>query len=46
MVDDFYTADKAHLLKALKMATWRHGNDKLEVAGVHAIDEYIAKKTI
>jgi len=42
MTDDFYTADKAHLLKALKMATWRHTDAKLQAAEVQGIDEYIA----
>lgn len=41
MTDDWYTADGAHLLKAEKMATFRHGDLKLETADVHGIDEYI-----
>jgi hypothetical protein len=41
MTNDWYTADKAHLLKALKMATWRNGDAKLQAAGVQGIDEFI-----
>ncbi len=42
MTNDWYTADKVHLLKAEKMATWRNGDAKLETADVHAVDEYIS----
>lgn len=42
MVNDWYTADKAHLQKALKMAAWRNADAKLEAADVQAVDELIA----
>lgn len=42
MTNDFYTADKAHLLKAKKMALFGNGDAKLEAADVQKMDEYIA----
>ena len=39
--NDLYTADGMHLLKAIKMPTWRNGDAKLEAADVQAIDQVI-----
>ena len=41
MTNDWYTADKAHLLKAKKMTLFRNADAKLEAADVTAVDEYI-----
>jgi hypothetical protein len=41
-VQDWYTADQAHLLSAKKMSTWRHGDAKLEAADVVASNQYLA----
>jgi hypothetical protein len=46
MTNDFYTADNAHVLKALKMATWRNGDAKLQSANVQAMDEFIAGRLV
>ena len=41
MTDDYYTPDNMHLLKASKMATWRHGDAKLTSAKVQMMDRLI-----
>lgn len=42
MTLDWYTPDNSHLSVAVKMATWRNGDAKLEAADVLASDEYLA----
>jgi hypothetical protein len=44
MTNDWYTADKLHVLKALKMATWRNADAKLEAADVQAMDQIISAR--
>lgn len=46
MTNDWYTANNAHIQKALKMATWRNGDAKLEAADVQAMDEFIAGRLL
>jgi hypothetical protein len=41
LAQEWYTADKAHLLKSKTLATWRNGDAKLTSADVHAIDDYV-----
>ena len=41
MTNDWYTADKVHIQKALKMATFRNGDAKLEAADVQSMDEFV-----
>ena len=41
MVNDLYTPDKTHVLKAIKMAAWRNADAKLEAADVQKMDRYI-----
>ncbi len=42
MTNDWYTADNAHILRAKKMASWRHGDLKLEAADIKATNDLIA----
>lgn len=38
MTNDYYTPDNMHVLKAKKMATWRHADVKLEAAHIQKMD--------
>lgn len=42
MANDWYTADRAHVLKSKEMALWRNADAKLVSAGVGFIDDLIA----